>query len=67
MMKIIITGTSRGIGNSIANYLSNKHEVIGLSRSKNKTSNNFKTFQYYLNIKSYLVSKNLMFSINLQE
>ena len=55
-MKIIITGTSRGIGNSIANYLSNKHEVIGLSRSKNKTSNNFKTFQCdvsnYLNIKS---------------
>ena len=36
MMKIIITGTSRGIGNSIANYLSNKHEVIGLSRSKTK-------------------------------
>lgn len=38
-MIIVVTGSSKGIGNKISNYLSKKNQVIGLSRSKNKNKN----------------------------
>lgn len=43
---IIVTGSSRGIGNAIANRLSkNGHEVLGVSRTMPEDQSNFKTYQ----------------------
>tara|TARA_A100001015_G_scaffold320489_1_gene447043 strand:+ start:1162 stop:1938 length:777 start_codon:yes stop_codon:yes gene_type:complete len=42
-MRVLVTGSSNGIGKYIANKISKKHEVIGLSKSK--VSNTYKTFQ----------------------
>jgi 3-oxoacyl-[acyl-carrier protein] reductase len=42
---IIVTGSSKGIGNAIANnLLKNGHEVVGISRTYPKDNNNFKTY-----------------------
>ncbi len=38
-MKILVTGASKGLGLSIANSLSKKHEVFGCARSLMKTDN----------------------------
>lgn len=43
---IIVTGSSKGIGNAIANRLSeNGHEVLGISRTLPKDESKFKTYQ----------------------
>ena len=46
-MKILITGTSRGIGNAIARvFLENKHKVIGIDREKSTIDNdNYEHYQ----------------------
>lgn len=47
-MNIIITGTSSGIGNGLANYFCLKgHQVIGFSRRKNKNLTSFKNYHHY--------------------
>ena len=43
MQTILITGTSSGIGNSIATYLSSKgYTIIGTSRNPKQGNKNFK-------------------------
>ena len=47
-MKVLITGTSQGIGKAIAEmFLKNNHEVIGIDR--NKSTINDEKYSKYLN------------------
>ncbi len=50
MMKILITGTSKGIGAALAReYLQNGHQVYGISRTENKGLDQFPEF-YHLSL-----------------
>ena len=52
-MKVLITGTSQGIGKAIAkNFLKNNHEVIGIDRNKS-TINDEKYSHYVCDIRNY--------------
>jgi 3-oxoacyl-[acyl-carrier protein] reductase len=53
---IIVTGSSKGIGNAIANRLSkNGHEVLGISRTLPKDESSFKTYQGDVSQKESLI------------
>ena len=41
-MKILLTGSSRGIGNKIYKYLKKSHEVYSIGRSNNNSKYHFK-------------------------
>ena len=52
-MKVLITGTSQGIGKAIAEmFLKNNHEVIGIDRNKS-TINDEKYSHYVCDIRNY--------------
>ena len=52
-MKILITGTSQGIGKEIAElFLTNGHEVVGFDRQESSV-NNKKYTHYQLDIRDY--------------
>lgn len=52
-MKVLITGTSQGIGKAIAEmFLKNNHEVIGIDRNKS-TFNDEKYSHYVCDIRNY--------------
>lgn len=47
-MNILITGTSKGLGEGLATYYLNKgYKVIGLSRSSNNNLRSYENFAYY--------------------
>lgn len=53
IMKILITGTSQGIGKAIAElFLTNGHEVIGFDRQRSSI-NNKNYYHYQLDIRDY--------------
>ena len=66
-MKILITGTSKGIGKNLAEgFLARNHQVIGVSRNQSITDNNYKHYNLDLaDIDNFDISQsNLTRSIN---
>ena len=58
-MKVLITGTSQGIGKAIAEmFLKNNHEVIGIDRNKS-TINDEKYSHYVCDIRNYELLPNI--------